>query len=170
MLFNEEPQQDPTEDSNALFDHKSKTVIEISRPVVKTDDDDQRFSVVLERWRKSQPGVKLENHRLPKTLLLQNCQKMKMGNPKFDRVPGCGINVQSVSINIRQGKKKSNDLANGRHEFVFPFEFEPASVQEGQNCVAIIALMKLFPHLRLEMILQQPYKDIYHQIQQHSTL
>lgn len=169
MLFNDEPQQDPTEDSNALFDHKSKTVIEISRPVVKTVDD-ERFSLVLERWRKSQIGLKLENHRLPKTLLLQNCQKMNLSNPKFDRVQGCGINVQSVSINIPQGKKKSADLASGRHEFVFPFEFEPASVQEGQNCVAIIALMKLFPHLRLEMILQQPYKDIYHQIQQHSSL
>eukprot|EP00210_Caulerpa_lentillifera_P007174 g6864.t1 len=164
VLFNVEPPLESEEDSlSTLFEDKPK--LEISKPVNTVSN--QSFNLVLERWRKSHVPIKLENHRLPKTLLLQNCQKMKWSNPKFDRIKGSSLYVQSVAINIQQRKKKNIGIENGKHEFVFPFDYEPESLQEGQNCVAIVALMKLFPHLKLELILQQPYKDIYFQIQQN---
>lgn len=74
-----------------------------------------------------------------------------------------------MTINIpKQGKKGNKEIESGLQRIVMPLEYHPGSIQEAQNCVAIVALMKFFPDLKLDFTFQQPYRDVLIQLQKHS--
>lgn len=99
--------------------------------------------------------------------MLQNCQKTKWGNPSYQKIANARW-LQSVSISVPNFGKKKSQLEPGLHKIVVPLDYDPGSLQEAQNCVAIVALMKLFPNLRLDHMFQQPYSDVHFQLKKHS--
>lgn len=100
-------------------------------------------------------------------VLMQQCQKAQWGMPSYTKIPDTH-RLESVEITVpNYGKKKSEDVEIGKHRIVVPLVYTPVNTQEARNCVAIVALMKLFPHLKLDFMFQQPYRDVHFQLQKH---